>query len=108
VKPAKEEVLNAIGFDPLYGTIKLEWLENFVKGDHFWFDFPFKIFKMFSGIHFLLRCDFNISKLLITLSTFHQQVLQYWKLIYKHNFTPHTVPICNKRTMLIKRKNIFS
>lgn len=105
VKPAKEGGLNAIDFDTMNGTIKLKWLQNFIiKGGIFWFDFPF---KMFGGIHFLLRCDFNISKLPIKLSTFHQQVLQYWKLIYKHNFTPHTVPIWNNRSILIKRKSFF-
>jgi len=108
VKPAKEGELNAIDFDPMNGTIKLKWLQNFIiKCDNFWFDFPFKIFKMFGGIHFLLRCDFNISKLPINLSNFHQHVLQYWKLIYKHNFTPHMVPIWNNRCILIKRKSFF-
>ncbi|XP_049904321.1 uncharacterized protein LOC126392755 isoform X1 [Epinephelus moara] len=56
---------------------------------------------------FLLRCDFCITKLPVKLSKFHQQVLLYWKLIYSHNFTPHSVPIWNNRCILSRRKSLF-
>lgn len=76
MKSVEEGGLNAIDFDPMNGTIKLKWLENFLrKGERFWFDFPSKIFRNFGGIDFLLRCDFDTSKLPIKLSAFHQQVL---------------------------------
>ncbi len=41
------------------------------------FDFLSKVFRNLGGIDFLLRCDFDISKLPVKLSAFHQQVLHY-------------------------------
>ena len=108
VKSAEDGGLNVIDFDPMNGTIKLKWLQHFIREGHsFWFDFPSKIFRNFGNIDFLLRCDFDISKLPVKLSAFHRQALLYWKLIYKHNFTPHTVPIWNNRCILIRRKSFF-
>ncbi len=49
---------------------------------------PSKIFMDVGGIKFLLICDFEISKLPIKLSKFHEQVLHYWKLIFKEFFSP--------------------
>lgn len=59
------------------------------------------------GIAFLFTCDFEISKLPIKLSKFHQQVLHYWKLISKHNFSPYNIPIWNNRYILIKTKSLY-
>ncbi len=47
------------------------------------------IFKTVGGIEFLLHCDFAIQRLPLKLPEFHKQVLLYWKLIYKHNFSLH-------------------
>ncbi len=90
------------------GSLKLKWLQNFIKQyENFWFKLPSKFFSDFRGIEFLLKCDFKISKLPIKLSQFHQQVLHYWKLIFKHNFSPHNTPIFNNRCILIKRKSLY-
>ncbi len=108
VKSIEEGGLNVIDFDPMNGTIKLKWLQNFVKKcESFWFDLPSKIFQKVGGIDLLLRCDFDIPKLPVKLSSFHQQVLRYWKLIFKHNFTPHTTPLWNNRYIVIKRKSFY-
>lgn len=45
----------------------------------------------------MLRCDFNIQKLPIKQSLFNQQVLLYWKMVYSHNFIPHSTPIWNNK-----------
>lgn len=90
------------------GTLKLKWLKSFTtQYEHFWFYLPSKTFMDVGGIAFLLTCDFEISKLPIKLSKFHQQVLHYWKLIYKHNFSPHNTPIWNNRYILIKKKSLY-
>lgn len=90
------------------GVLKLRWLQNFIINmDSLWFDLPSKIFSKVGSILFLLKCDFD-SKLPIKLSKFHEQVLQYWKLIYKHNYTPHDVPIWNNRYILIRKKSFLS
>lgn len=108
VKSFEEGGLNVIDFEAMDGSIKLKWLQSFINNsNNIWFYFPKVIFEKLGGIEFLLKCDFEISKLPIKLSNFHKQVLQYWKMIYKHNFSPHTNSIWNNRCILIKRKSIF-
>lgn len=41
------------------------------------------------------------------LSSFHQQVLLYWKLIYKHNYRPHNTPLWNCCYIKVRNKSIF-
>ncbi len=90
------------------GVLKMKWLQSFLKnGEEVWFSLPSLIFNRLGGIEFLLKCDFDISKLPVKLSAFHQQVLLYWKMIYKHNFSPHNVPLWNNRVILTKRKSLF-
>ena len=80
MKSLEEGGLNAIDFDPMNGSLKLKWLQSFIKQyEHFWFNLPTKLFLDFGGVEFLLKCDFEMSKLPVKLSKFHQQVLHYWK-----------------------------
>ncbi|KAI2663184.1 (S)-phenoxypropionate/alpha-ketoglutarate-dioxygenase [Labeo rohita] len=65
------------------------------------------MFDSFGGIDFLLSCDFEPSKLKCKLSSFHSQVLLYWKLIYKHNFSPHSCSLWNNKCILIKGKSVY-
>ncbi len=51
--------------------------------------------------------DYKIEKLPVKLSAFHMQVLLGWKLIYKHNFSPHHYYIWNNCTILYKQKSTF-
>uniref|UniRef100_A0A3B3D2N2 Reverse transcriptase domain-containing protein n=1 Tax=Oryzias melastigma TaxID=30732 RepID=A0A3B3D2N2_ORYME len=100
--------LQAIEFNSLNGTLKINWLKSFVKNQNsIWFAIPNKIFSNVGGIQFLLSCDFNIKKLPIQLSSFHQQVLLYWKLIYKHNYSPHNTPLWNCQYITIRNKSLF-
>jgi len=56
--------------------LKLKWLKMFVcNEDSFWFTVPSALFQEFGGIQYFLKCDFDLSKLPVKLSTFHQQVL---------------------------------
>lgn len=41
------------------------------------------------------------------LSKFHQQVLLQWKMMFKHNFSPHNVPLWNNRAILSRKKSVF-
>lgn len=99
--------LQAIDFDFINGTLKLNWLKSFLSKDNFWFHIPREIFRKLGGIKLLLKCDFTIQKLPIKLSLFHQQVLLYWKMLYSHNFSPHNTPIWNNRFILSKNKSIY-
>uniref|UniRef100_A0A3B3DY82 Reverse transcriptase domain-containing protein n=1 Tax=Oryzias melastigma TaxID=30732 RepID=A0A3B3DY82_ORYME len=108
VKPIEEGGMNVIDFEVMNGVIKLQWLKNFIKNKHsHWFSIPSYLFQKVGGIEFLLKCDFDPMKLPIKLSEFHKQVLLYWKLIYTHNFSPHTSSIWNNRFVLYKRKSLF-
>lgn len=59
------------------------------------------------GMEFLLKCDFEIHKLPVKLSDFHKQALLFGKMVFKHNFSPHNVPIWNNGTVLDRNKTIF-
>lgn len=108
VKPYIEGGGNAIDFDIMNGVLKLKWLKSFLNNPHsIWFFIPSKVFNTLGGIDFLLKCDFEITKLPVKLSEFHKQVLLYWKMLFKHNFTPHNSPIWNNRYILMNRKSIF-
>uniref|UniRef100_A0A669EBX3 Reverse transcriptase domain-containing protein n=1 Tax=Oreochromis niloticus TaxID=8128 RepID=A0A669EBX3_ORENI len=108
VKRFEDGGLQAIEFDSLNGTLKINWLRSFLRSQNsLWFHIPSKIFSDLGGINLLLRCDFDIRKLPIKLSSFHQQVLLYWKLIYKHNYSPHNTPIWNCRYIKVGNKSIF-
>uniref|UniRef100_A0A1A8L6V8 Reverse transcriptase domain-containing protein n=1 Tax=Nothobranchius pienaari TaxID=704102 RepID=A0A1A8L6V8_9TELE len=106
-KEYKDGGLQAIDFEIMDGTLKINWLKSFFNNKSFWYHIPREIFKKFGGIDLLLKCDFNIKKLPIKLSQFHQQVLLYWKLLYNHNFTPHNTPIWNNRYITIKNKSLY-
>ncbi|KAK2840935.1 hypothetical protein Q7C36_012514 [Tachysurus vachellii] len=93
IKNYEEGGVNAIDFDIMNGVLKLKWLKSFIQNSHsFWFIVPNAIFSRLGGIQFFLRCDFECTSLPVKLSTFHQQVLLYWKQLFKHNFTPHNTP----------------
>lgn len=108
VKSIEEGGLNAIDFSVMNGALKLKWLSSFIlHKDSFWFTIPKAIFQKMGGIDFLLRCDYDVYKLPVKLSNYHQQVLLYWNLIYKHNFTPHNSPLWNNRYVLTNHKSLF-
>lgn len=85
--------VNAIDFDIMNDVLKFKWLKSFIQNSHsFWFIVFSAIFK-------------NKHIYVVTLnephyqwnfpSAFHQQVLLYWKLLFKHNFMPHNTPVWN-------------
>lgn len=108
IKNFEDGGIKAIDFEIMNGVLKIKWLQSFMKSSHeIWFAVPSMVFSKVGGVEFLLRCDFDIPKLPIKLSAFHQQVLLNWKLAYKHNFSPHNVPIWNNRVVLGGGKSIF-
>lgn len=107
VKNYKVGGIKAIDFEIMNGMLKINWLRSFLRnGDEIWFSLPSLIFSKVGGIEFLLVCDFEISKLPIKLSQFYQQVLLQWKMIFKHNFNPHNVPLWNNRAILSRREGL--
>jgi len=100
--------LNLIDFNSLNYTFKINWLNRYMKNqDSIWNIFPQQVFSHIRGLKFLLMCNYNISKIPIKLSNFHQQVLLAWALIYKHNFSPHNFLIWNNQYILYKNRSLF-
>ncbi len=100
--------LNFINFDSLNNTFKINWLKQYLsKPTSIWNAFPQLIFSRFGGLLFLLMCNYDISKLPIKLSNFHQQALLAWTLIYKHNFWPQRCFIWNNKNILFKNKSLY-
>ena len=93
--------------DCTFGTLAKNSLPTFLKNENsVWFHIPSYIFKELGGIKFLLKCDYDIRKLPIKLSAFYQQVLLYWKMIYKHNYSPHNTPLWNCRYVVFRNKSL--
>lgn len=107
VKSYEQGGLNVIEFENMNILLILKWLKMFVYNeDSFWCTIPSALFQEFGGIQYLLNCDFDLSKLPVKLSTFHQQVLLFWKLAHTHNFTPHNVSIWNNKYILYRNKSL--
>ncbi|XP_024122537.1 uncharacterized protein LOC112143031 [Oryzias melastigma] len=108
VKSYKNGGINTLDFEAMVGTFKIKWLKAFLlQQNSIWFHIPKNIFSQIGGISFLLKCDFEITKLPIALSNFHKQTLLFWKMFYTHNFTPHGSTLWNNRTILVNRKSVF-
>lgn len=108
VKEVKDGGLKVIDFDCLNGTLKINWLKSWIKNsDLFWYCVPNYIFNKIGGLKLILLTDFSIDKLPIKLSEFHKQVLLYWKMLYVHNYSPHSTIIWNNRFILHRNKSLF-
>ncbi len=107
IKQYKDGGLQAIDFDSINGTLKINWLKSLLNNKKFWFHIPRELFKKLGGIEFLLSCDFTVQRLPVKLSQFHQQVLLYWKILYNHNFTPHNAPLWNNRYITVRNKSLY-
>lgn len=107
LKSYEEGGIKAIDFVVMNAVLKMKWLQSHLRdSNEIWFALPLFVFDKVGGIEFLLKCDFALSKLLVKVSAFHQQVLLHWKMMYKHNFSPN-VPLWNNRVILSRRKSIF-
>ncbi len=87
------------------GTLKLRWLQAFLEINIVWFSFSYNIFYSFWGIDFLLRCDFEPSKLKCKLSSFHSQVLLYWNE-YTNTTFRYTIVLCGIISVYLLRGNL--
>ncbi len=68
--------LNFLDFTTLNYTFKINWIKQFKKKTtSIWNFIPHCIFSQVGGLHFLLLCNYNISKLPLKLSSFHKQML---------------------------------
>lgn len=109
VKEYNKGGIKTVDFEAMLGTFKIKWLKEFLlKPDSIWFHIPKSIFKRFGGLNFLLKCDFEISKIPFKLSEFHKQVLHHWKMVFTHNFTPHCATLWNNRVIVSNKKSLFN
>ena len=76
--------MKAIDFEIMNRILMIKWLRSFLRNhDEIWLSIPSLVFNKVGSIEFLLVCDFEISKLPIKLSKFHQKVLLNWKMMFK-------------------------
>ena len=101
-------LLRAMEFESLIVAFRGKWLKECIsQPQSIWYHIPNKIFNKVRGIDFLLKCDFEMSKIPVKLSDFHKQALLYGKMIFTHNFSPHISLLWNSRVITINRKSIF-
>lgn len=104
----EEGGLNVIDLEIMNSVLKTQWLRSFLcNTNSLWFVVSSSIFEKIGGLEFLMRCDFELSKLPLKLSVFHQQVLMCWKLAFSHNFSPHKTCIWNNRFIIHHNKSLF-
>ena len=72
-----------------------------------WYFITKNIFERVGSLNFLLHCNYNVSKLPMKLSKFHQQVLTAAKLCFVHNFSPHKTIIWNNECIVSKNKSLY-
>ena len=90
----------------MIGVLTLNWIQSyFLHPNAMWFHTPKSVFKRVEGLEYLIKCDYKISKLPIKLSNFHKQILQYWKIMFTHNFTPYGSTLWI--AIAINRKSLF-
>lgn len=108
VKEYDKGGVKALDFESMVGTFRINWIKAYLsQPNSMWFHVPRSLFHKIGGLDFLLKCDFEVSKIPIKLSSFHRQILQFWKMIFTHNFSPHSSTLWNNRVILINRKSIF-
>ena len=74
--PKDKGGFDLLDFMDLNYTFKVKWLKECLKApESLWYFIPHNIFKDVGGLHFLLSCNYNISRLPIKLSEFYQQAL---------------------------------
>jgi len=83
VKKYEKGGINALDLEAMVGASRTKWLKTFIlQQNSMWFHIPNSIFKQLGGIEFFTKCDFEISKIPVTLSNFHKQALHFWKKIF--------------------------
>lgn len=76
VKTVNKGGLNTIDFESMIGMFRINWIKAcLAQSQSIWFHIPKNIFKKVGGIDFLLKCDYEITKLPVKLSEFHKQIL---------------------------------
>ncbi len=77
-------------------------LLNFLKNQTSIFNIvPYNLFKK------LLQCPYITGRLPIAFSNYHKQVLLYWSLLYKHNFSPSRCFIWNNGYIHHNNKSLY-
>ncbi len=100
--------LDMLYFEDVNKTFKINWLKRcLITPNSLWNHIPHSLFNQIGGLKFLLTCDYNISKIPLKLSKFHQQALLAWKICYCHNFSPHTSFIWNNGNITVSNKSLF-
>jgi len=99
--------LNFIDFSSLNNTFKLNWIKKYLKNPTSIWNFISQVFLHLGGLELILLCNYNIHKIPLKLSNFHQQMLLPRVLIYKHRFSPQRCYIWNSCNIQYKNKSLF-
>lgn len=106
--PIEDGGLNVLDFNTANCVFKNKWIKNYLNSKgKIWNIIPEIIFDKLGGLEFFVRCNFDVNKISIKLSSFHKQVFLLWILIYKHNFSPHKSVIWNNKYITFKNKSLF-
>lgn len=92
----------------MVGTLSVNWIKAcLAQPNSMWVHIPRSLFKKIGCLDFILKCDFNVNKIPIKLSNLHKQILHFWKMMFAHNFSPHSSTLRNNRVITMNTKSIF-
>uniref|UniRef100_A0A3B3HKX7 Reverse transcriptase domain-containing protein n=1 Tax=Oryzias latipes TaxID=8090 RepID=A0A3B3HKX7_ORYLA len=108
VRDYKNGGLKALDVESQIVAFRMKWLKGCISQPHsMWYHIPNKLFGKVGGLEFLLKCDYNISKVPIKLSNFYKQALEFGKMPFNHNFSPHNTVLWNNRFITVNKKSLF-
>lgn len=85
----------------------MKWLNQYLlKPSSIWNVFHQLVFSQLGGIHFLLMCNYDISKLPIKLFNFHWQFLGAWALYFMNIIFHHRGVLFGKIRTFYSRTNL--
>ncbi len=71
--------LNLLDFTTLNHAFKISWIKSYLKNpSSMWNSFSHYIFSNLGGLNFILLCNYNVDKIPMKLSEFHEQALLSW------------------------------
>ena len=92
-------------------VFKLAWAARIIKTKLAWGIIGKSYFAGFGGFEFLLRCNYNISKMDITITPFYKDILRFWKDLYNYEIPTNfqeviSETLWNNQNILVSGKSV--
>ena len=101
---------NSVNFATMVKSLRLAWISRLLgESDDSWKAIPNYILSEYGGLHFLLRCDYNVSSFNICLPAFYRELLEYFQDL-KNNakvFSNRKFLLWNNKAITFENNTVF-